>query len=344
MEKYISIDIGGSHVLLTILLEKENSVVIEKSESIYYGDSSKKEKLDIVLQEVRRYLGENYSSNKILICAPGNIYQGRLLNAKNISDEEIDLKKIITKYGKENNRKIETHIINDAEAAAFAEIYNGSLNKNEDSIYIGIGTGIGFAYIAKGRIIKFAKQNITVSHIDMGLGKETEKICECGKRNCIEKFLSIRALDDKIKIEIAQIEEKQIPVEKKEEIMNLRVYEILNDPKVVEYLNENIGLEDILKIYAQNFVKMLVNLTEMFLPSQICIGGSFTKLKQTKLYMNICEKFKNEKFYALKNPPKVSIASNISSAGILGNYYSYKLNEQKINKLFKNGKSKSIYG
>ena len=82
---------------------------------------------------------------------------------------------------------------NDATAAAWAESLLGASNGYQDSLFVGVGTGIGGGIIAGGRLIRgahgFAGE---IGHVIVEPGGPA---CGCGNRGCWEQVASGQALE-----------------------------------------------------------------------------------------------------------------------------------------------------
>jgi glucokinase len=77
---------------------------------------------------------------------------------------------------------------NDATAAAWAESRHGASRGHDDSLFVGVGTGIGGGIVAGGRLIRGAHGLAgEIGHIIVEPGGP---VCGCGNRGCWEQVAS----------------------------------------------------------------------------------------------------------------------------------------------------------
>lgn len=81
--------------------------------------------------------------------------------------------------------------IHDADAVALAEQYVSK--REEDAIYLSIGEHLGTAMMVNGQIYNGSHgRSGTMEHITLAM--ENGRQCYCGRRGCIETYLSVHAL------------------------------------------------------------------------------------------------------------------------------------------------------
>ena len=121
--------------------------------------------------------------------------------------------------------------------------------------------------------------------------------CKCGNMGCFEKYASMNALKEKIRLK------KNL-----KEITGKSLYEIIkNEEDVVDIIDE----------FIYNLCIGLINLIRIFEPEAICIGGSFAYFEDL-LLEKILQKLKeiNEKLNIII--PEIVIAKCGNDAGIIG--------------------------
>lgn len=97
--------------------------------------------------------------------------------------EKIDLVRIIErKFGRP------VHLANDADAAAFGELWIGAGRDFTNFVLITLGTGIGGGVVHKGKLLSIASE---IGH--MSIDADGEK-CGCGNNGCLELFASAKAI------------------------------------------------------------------------------------------------------------------------------------------------------
>ena len=88
--------------------------------------------------------------------------------------------------------KLPVVLLNDAEAAAIGEMAYGRAKHLRDFVYITLGTGLGAACILNGALLE-GSHGIAMEVGHMCFRKNGRK-CGCGKRGCLETYVSATAL------------------------------------------------------------------------------------------------------------------------------------------------------
>lgn len=115
---------------------------------------------------------------------------------------------------------------NDANAAAIAERLHGAGRNNDNFIYIFIGMGLGAGLFINGQIYRGLRGAAgEIGHIIVEPGG---KICECGNRGCLERYVSLRAAYEAI----GEAEDDPDSLAKLEQRLND------NDPAVKAWLKD----------------------------------------------------------------------------------------------------------
>lgn len=112
-----------------------------------------------------------------------NYYKGTIENPPNLSWEYVDVCAEMAKY-----YEVPVAVTNDANAAALGEQMFGAAQGMKDFIVITIGTGLGSGIIANGELIYGSDGNAgEIGHTLVDLeGRE----CGCGRRGCLETYVS----------------------------------------------------------------------------------------------------------------------------------------------------------
>jgi len=134
-------------------------------------------------------LVEKYSPSRLGASFAGQVHNGKILSAPNICTGEIDFAaRYMQKYG------IEARIDNDLKCAALAEVKSRVGLSGMALLYV--GTGFGSAFVDGGHIIRGAT-NLAgeIGHMPF---MESDRVCGCGKNNCLELFTSGRAVGDRL--------------------------------------------------------------------------------------------------------------------------------------------------
>lgn len=296
----IGIDLGGSHIAVGIISEK-NTIVVKREKNIEKVNKSEDIKqyivdnIKILVSQVLKDIGApSCVISKIGISAPGRIKNNIIYDMYNLGIKEFDLTKVLSEhYG------VEVVVRNDAKCAALIEKKIGSIKEYDDCVFLCLGTGIGGATFINGRMLEYTKEwGSEYGHMII---KKDGLECKCGNKGCFEKYASMQAFKNGI-------------------------IKLLN-------LNENISSEDILKIlinkvkekneevnkyideYIENLIIGISNIINILAPEAICIGGSFVYYEEI-LYTRLLEKMNLKKFNG--NKPKILLAKMKNDAGMIG--------------------------
>jgi polyphosphate glucokinase len=168
VSRVLGIDIGGTGIKSAIVNVKTGEI---KSNIIYLATPQPSIPAAII-SEIKGIISDFSWSGKIGCGFPGVIKTGKVLSAANLSKQwlGVDLKKEI-----KNISKHEVRIINDADAAAVAEMNFGAgkdYNKPGGGVVfiVTLGTGIGTAVFVDGHPLP----NTEFGHIELN-GMDAEK-------------------------------------------------------------------------------------------------------------------------------------------------------------------------
>lgn len=296
--KYIGIDIGGSHTKIALVNTKYELI---NEESIFYGNLDPILKPKCIYEHITKYIDSlpNEIFEQIIgigVACPGITKNNKIIGAVNLGGDSDILIKIEKKYN------IPLYSTNDAVAASFAQFKKGSLMGTANAIYFGLGTGVGFSVILNKEILLPNGLPVDLSHTSY---LKNNIKCSCGKYDCIEKYISIKALRSKLN--------KRINT-KYNLNNNLKVEIILEKYYIKDY-------EDILHKYTYNIVTTIINQIELFKPDKVCLGGGFVKISESIIYDMIKTKYKNSKIFSTMfdyNRPELIIAQKLNCSEIVG--------------------------
>ncbi|HEY4966266.1 MAG TPA: ROK family protein [Puia sp.] len=222
-----------------------------------------KDSLNILVSTVNEYL-DKYEIDRSKIIAAGIGMPGFVNNEKGInhsyfytfSDES--MRNYI-----ERSLHIPVHIENDSNMIALAELKFGLAKGRENVMVINIGWGIGLGMIISGALFRgrngFAGE---LSHIPIS---ESNILCECGKRGCLETEASLRVVAKKAIEEI-----------RKGSISNLKA---TDDPdQMIEFIMQSANQGDqyaieLLSDVGSKIGKAVAILTHIINPELIVLSG-----------------------------------------------------------------------
>lgn len=291
----IGIDLGGSHIAIGVV--KENGTLLEKKEvDLNHQDAKQLEQFiqEYIVKGIKEYI-DIYPIDLIGIASPGEQKEGKITSLVNLGIQELNITETIHKIC-----DIPIQIRNDAKCAGLAEKEYGAIKNDEDSVFLCLGTGIGGAVFMENKLLMPKRYSgFEIGH--MTIQKEGEP-CKCGKKGCFETYCSMKRLKE------AFIQILELPKETKA----IELYEILKEKQKEEKVAQK------LNTYIEDLVIGLSNITNIFEPEAICLGGSFVYFENI-LFDRLVEEFeKKEQLFNKESSPKLKLALLGNDAGIIG--------------------------
>lgn len=182
----VGIDIGGTNTKFGIV-DRAGNVLVQDSVPTQQFDEFN-DYLNRLSQELHKVLN-NLGGNHKLIgigvgSANGNYYKGTIEHATNLKWKGIiPLAELLT-----NEFDVPSLVTNDANAAAVGEMVYGSAKALKDFIVITLGTGLGSGIVSNGQLVN-GKHGIAgeIGHTTVNYAG---RYCNCGKRGCLETYVS----------------------------------------------------------------------------------------------------------------------------------------------------------
>ena len=164
---------------------------------------------------------------------------------------------------------------NDNNCSAYAESRFGSASGKDHVLVVGLGTGIGGAYILNGKVLRGAHG--FAGELGHFVVQPDGPKCACGKFGCYEALASGTALGRIAREFVTQGKAPKIAsmVEDISQINGTHVKKSAED-------GDSEGLE-ILDIYSHNVASGLVSLTNIFDPEIIVVSGGLVELSDLLL-------------------------------------------------------------
>lgn len=110
-----------------------------------------------------------------------------LVQAANLSLADVAMADLV-----EQRLAAPVYVVNDADAAMVAECWVGAAKDCTDAIMVAVGTGVGGAAVAGGRLV--AGAHGAAGEIGHMVVKRGGRRCTCGGRGCLDQYGSGRAL------------------------------------------------------------------------------------------------------------------------------------------------------
>lgn len=240
--------------------------------------------------------------------APGTIDKnnGVVVYSNNICWENVPLAKELGKY-----LPIPIYIGNNADCAALGEAAGGAAKDYQDVVMITLGTGVGSGVIMDGNI--YEGKLAGGSELGHSVIVEDGELCTCGRRGCLEAYVSTTALirDAKQKIE-----------SQPKSLLGNCYSENGNEltPEMI-FVSAKAGdgdAKEIIKNYSKKLGTGIVNLVNIFRPQLILLGGEISEQGEQFLG-SVRRELKETSFGGTKGEiPELALASLGSKAGMIG--------------------------
>lgn len=186
----LAIDIGGTSVKLGLV--DESGVIHARHEASVSFDGYKTPILDTVLKEAQAFLKREHAQVVgIGVSATGQVDDtlGMIIgtNGKIPGYEGCRIKETL-----ERELGLETHVLNDANAAALGEAFAGRAKGFEHVLMVTLGTGVGGGIVLGGKLYG-GRRGIAgeLGHFTL---YQDGVPCACGKRGCFESYAATSAL------------------------------------------------------------------------------------------------------------------------------------------------------
>lgn len=284
----IGVDIGGTNIKVGLIRDKEIIDKLSVSTNIF----------DLIKQVISLIEGiidkNNLSISDISgigIGCPGIIDNGMVIESANLQLSDVQIQTIINeKFG------VPVVVKNDGDMATLGEFCVA--NDVDNMIFLTIGTGVGGGIIINRKLFECGRGCSEVGHITLFCnGKE----CNCGRKGCLEQYVSYNALINMIKEKYG------------EEVPDNNLAEWVYQ----KYINNESKAIDIIERYTDYLTEGVLNYCNILRPRRIVIGGGLSYVPEIiNIVKNKCY-FQN---FGYKNSDKVEIipANLKNDAGIMG--------------------------
>jgi len=187
----VGIDLGGTFIKFALVSEAGE---ILYSSKLSIGSSSKREDILETMHKAIRLTLDSASQNGVSVSgigigSPGVCCDGIVVGGADNLDRwaDLNLSKIYSEA-----YKLPVLIDNDANVMGLGEAVFGAAQNCTDVIFLTVGTGIGGAIVAEGKLYGGYKNrgtemgHVTIEHKGID--------CNCGGRGCLEAYASTNAL------------------------------------------------------------------------------------------------------------------------------------------------------
>lgn len=291
----VGVNIGSSEIQLGIVNDQQELLAVKK-----YPTNPKrpaKEIIDETAENILKLLAENNIPLEqcvgVGVGVPGTIDRrnGKVIYSNNIRWEDVPLTKQLGEV-----IPCPVRIANDADCAALGEAIAGAGKNFSDVVMFTLGNGVGGGIILNGEI--FEGGIIGGSEVGHQVIRVNGRLCTCGRKGCLEAYVSIPALLKSAK----QVSGRDMTLKE--------IFEAVK--------NENVELTEVVEQYILMLGQGLVNIVNMFRPQLILLGGAMSAYAKN-LIEPLEDILKEDCFGGANTPvPKIAIAELGNNSGIIG--------------------------
>lgn len=291
---YIGLDVGGTSIK-ALVINQSNEVLVTKQ--VPTNLKSKEQFIESIINLIES-LQNQLTITAVGIGFPGsvNTITGEIYSAVNLGFDSLDLVNEVT-----SKFNYSCYILNDANAAAYAEY--ASNPEISDLIFITLGTGCGGGIVLNNKLhlgSNFVAGEI--GHIPTLNGEG--RICGCGNIDCLETYVSklgIIKTAQKSEVIMSHFEDNQFDVV---DIVNLHHQ---NEFEATRLLKDTFTL----------FGKTIAGLVNTLDVNHIVLGGGISNAGNVILDF-IINPLNEHLFPTLKDKVNVTLSTLKNDAGALG--------------------------
>ena len=252
----LAVDIGVSDTVFAVSdfngrILKQNSIMTEGEPDVF---------LNRLADDIEKLIKDQYPRAKfgaVGVSVPGliNRESGTVVTSPNLEWQDVPLRKILSE-----RLDLPIYVENDANAAAFSELWYGPLSeaKVRTLLFILVVEGLGTGLIINGELHVGSRLGLGgFGHMSIDPNGE---LCSCGRRGCWETFASERATIERFQRVTAKL---GLPPTSLNKIISLA------------NKNDEMALES-LRITAEYLGEGISNLAHGLFPETVVIGGDIT--------------------------------------------------------------------
>ena len=186
MKYYIGIDLGGTNIKGALV--NEQGEIVKQNTCPTHTEQGVEAVTENIANMIRD-LAEGVAIDGVGVGCPGLVddKQGAVVYACNLGWVDYDVRtalKELTGY--------EVRLVNDANAAALAEVLVGAAKGAESAVVVTLGTGVGGGVVIGGKLLTgYTGAASELGHMTIVADGEP---CACGRKGCFETYASATAL------------------------------------------------------------------------------------------------------------------------------------------------------
>ncbi len=291
----IGIDLGGTNMRVGLI--SQGGSIVKKIKEPISGAI-----LDSLLKAINHLINDQIIGIGIGIAGLVNREDNRVLISPNLKVAEQ------VNFVEEIRAKFNVPVIieNDANAAAFGEMWIGAGKDLKDFFLFTLGTGIGGGYVYERRLMNISSE---VGHMTISVDGVK---CNCGNYGCLEMFASATAILTKA---ISLLEEGRESILK--EICNGNFYKLTAEDIYKAALDGDLLSREILKNAGKYLGIGIANIINLISPNAIILTGGLVGAWEIYVREAIKEASRRA-FKALFTKVKIIPSLLMDDAGIIG--------------------------
>jgi glucokinase len=276
----LGIDIGGTNTSLGFV-DRQGTLITSKVLPTRAGDSAERyvNRLHQHIEKLRTGLSDPHRFCGIGVGAP-NAHAGRgtIEQAVNLNwGGTVDFVSLMHKY-----YDLPVSITNDANAAAVGEMLFGNARGMKHFLVVTLGTGLGSGIVMDGRLLYGASG--FAGELGHTVVKPKGRQCACGKRGCLETYVSATGLTrTALELLAKQLDPSPLRTMTLDKITSKRIFELAVAGDVIALA----AFDKTARILGMKLADAVAHLSPeaIFLAGGLAGAGNFL-IKPTEQYMN----------------------------------------------------------
>ena len=186
MKTYIGIDLGGTNIKGALV--NEQGEIIRQSTCPTHAEQGV-EAVTATIADMIRDLAKGEDIAGVGLGCPGIVddASGTVVYACNLGWTNYDVRSALREL-----TGFSVRLVNDANAAALAEVVAGAAKGAESAVVVTLGTGVGGGVVIGGRLLTgYTGAASELGHMTIVADGEP---CACGRKGCFEAYASATAL------------------------------------------------------------------------------------------------------------------------------------------------------
>lgn len=297
------VDIGGTTIKMG-LFDQEGKVLEKweiKTNKENHGENILKEIAHSIKTTMEQ---KGIPSSEVVgvgVGAPGPVdSQGTIYKAVNLGWDVFSIPQVLGGY-----LNLPVKAANDANVAAYGEMWQGGGKGHKDLVAVTLGTGVGGGIIVNGQILTGATgAGGEIGHIHMEDAEQES--CGCGNCGCLEQYTSATGVVRLAKRRLAQ--DNKDSILRQGEISAKKVFDAVK-------AGDELAIE-VAKQFGEYLGKGLATVAAVANPEIFVIGGGVSKAGDV-LFDYICPAYKKYAFHGCREA-EFALATLGNDAGIFG--------------------------